>query len=515
MEWETIQNGDNALEVRNKLNEVGKEVNNNKVVMLNEKRALDELFARTEIANGCEPYSNIFYDMFYTAQYSFTREMLGEIDTRNMSYTGSISAEATTIDPDNMNYTNWYNNSIIWSNNNYIGVNIADANHNERIYIKPTQAFDSRNYEGDFPYSLTLSAGSYNISLGGGKGMGVNFPPYAVGAGGKGGTIVIEVTIATESTLTIKKFTNYGEYGASFHVFINDILYAAVGGGGSSGYELIPYSGGLRYMNCLTGGAGGGTAGNDGTDGKNTVGTGGKGANGTSGGNGGDATYVYDESHDGSDYPISLGGLFNSNGYCNGGCGYAGGGSGVGSTNKSGTTYSFTGGGGGSSYVITDASVTIYENSQGTNDTVAYIAISSLGEITLKNPLVYAYSNPILYRSYITKDTGTHKATLTKLHMRINIRSTQQLIKIISLFLQTSAETTLKTVNISYSSEASFDESNCIVVTPEIFLGYQGNENRFVSEIETSVPYATIYLEFESSNLEATSYLYKMLGDIE
>lgn len=506
--FEEIYNNDSAPSVRHELNVVGQRVANNKFFMLNNRESLCKLFAKNEITNGCLPYSNIFYDVFYTAQYSFGRDMFGTIDNRRMAYTGTLNGGTKNINSSNISFTNWKTGDIFWTNTNYICANIDDGTYNEEIFMKPKTVFDSREYSDNsvFPYITQLYPGTYNITIAGGCGSNIVLNE-AIENGGKGGTIIFEVIIETLSTLEIKKIINNGEYGTSFHVFINDVLYAAVGGGGSCGYEIIN----ANYYNGIKGGNGGSSIGQNGYNGKSVECTGGSGANADTRGTGGTATNVYIASVNGDDYPTSTGGIFNTP-YNNGGCGYAGGGSGIGATNDDETIYSFTGGGGGSSYVITDSNVEVYENSQGTNNTVGYAVVSNLSEITLKYPLINNYTNPTIYRSYITKDTGTHKATLNKLNLRINVKSIQKFLKVLSVFLETSSETKASSIKISYSSKVNFDESNYTKVPFEIMLGYNKNTSRFVSECTVEVPYATVSIDFSSDNLSATSYLYQMLG---
>lgn len=238
------------------------------------------------------------------------------------------------------------------------------------VYPTAVASFDSNMGIHTYPTYFNIPAGEYTFKLTGGAGEGVTCTNYSPVPGGAGGTIEMLVNLPYTSNVEIRKITNGSDiYRTSFHLYINDVLYAASGGGGDAIYwaqSTIP------CYNLTTGGAGGGENGEDGFP--RNYNEYGKGAIGATGGLSGvsvDLGYGYDEqNYPGSDYPISTGGQSN---HFHGGNGYAGGGAGVYSYPSWGVRKGSSGG--GSSYVKTGEGITILENSQGTNTGQGYIQI--------------------------------------------------------------------------------------------------------------------------------------------
>ena len=245
--------------------------------------------------------------------------------------------------------------------------------------------FDSAEEDYNYPKTFTIPAGSYYVELGGGKGAGIRFwnytdQAYVSRAGSPGGKIAFYVNREEETSVRIEKIRNGSEtLRASFHIYLGEVLYAAVGGAGDCGggdQQLWHY-----YLSAKAGGFGGGKTGGDSN--------GGLGGTQDSGGDGEykgavageDETYIPGE--DGQAYPVSTGGGTNSleelgpESMGAGGCGYCGGGSGGYYWNKSEYGYkkSYGAGGGGSSYVVESDDINLIENSQGTNDGPAYIKL--------------------------------------------------------------------------------------------------------------------------------------------
>lgn len=241
--------------------------------------------------------------------------------------------------------------------------------------------FNSTDYSGAYPKILTLPKANYRLKLGGGKGedktLKIGSTTYT-GYGGKGGIINFRLNLEAESVVRIEKITNGSEtYRTSFHVYVNDVLYAAVGGGGDASlYGMSTSSGYLGAMN--NGGDGGGDIADDGK--MYSMGTPAKGANKNVGGEGMTASvtspYNSNPPDNGADYPISTGGVDDK---ARGGCGYAGGGGGGYASTKTESYYWYGSGAGGSSFVITDG-IFLYENSKGTNNGAGYITINTIRE---------------------------------------------------------------------------------------------------------------------------------------
>lgn len=238
------------------------------------------------------------------------------------------------------------------------------------IYPDAEIGFDSNVGTYTYPLYFNIPAGEYTFELGGGAGNSATLTNYGTTPGGAGGTIKFAITLPYTSNIEIRKITNGSEiYRTSFHLYINDVLYAAVGGGGDASWWT---HNSIGLYNPIAGGAGGGPSGADGasSDGVEH----GRGAIGATGGLSGvsvDYGYGYDyQNYPGHDFPISTGG---QNNHYNGGNGYAGGGAGVYSYPSFGVR---TGsGGGGSSYVKTGPGITVIENSQGTNTGQGYVQI--------------------------------------------------------------------------------------------------------------------------------------------
>ena len=228
-----------------------------------------------------------------------------------------------------------------------------------------------------YPHTMSLPAGKYEFELGGGKGKDyigtISGQQYTV-SGGKGGKIKFRAEFGTSVNVRIEKVTTGTEYGASYWIFVDDVLYTAVGGGGNGFAWSHDYYG--EYPG-VPGGDGGGDIASGGTDIED-----GKGAVGGVGGlAGGTTNYNYGTGAAGNpgkdfddDTDKGKGGL-GANGVAHGGCGYAGGGGGG---------YSYAAweirrgsGGGGTSYVI-DSGIILTENSKGTNNDIGYANITTV-----------------------------------------------------------------------------------------------------------------------------------------
>lgn len=282
----------------------------------------------------------------------------------------------------------------------FTGVELVDENEVN---------FNSTDYSGAYPKILTLPKANYRFKLGGGKGEDytktIGSTTYT-GYGGRGGIINFRLNLEAESTVRIEKITNGSEtYRTSFHVYVNDVLYAAVGGGGdASNYGMSTSSGELGATN--NGGHGGGEIADDGK--MYSMGTPAKGANGSVGGQGmtAYATSPYNSNppSPGADYPISTGGVDNK---ASGGCGYAGGGGGGYASTKTESYYWYGSGGGGSSFVISEG-ILLYENSRGTNNGAGFITINTIREY-LSLETVEGY----IPKTYVgTKPDGTNGTKL-------------------------------------------------------------------------------------------------------
>jgi len=90
-----------------------------------------------------------------------------------------------------------------------------------------------------YPHTVTLPAGKYEFELGGGKGK-----DYKDVKGGKGGRIKFRLRLNNSVSVRIEKITNGSDdYRTSFWVYVDDVLYAAVGGGGDAGMRVNNDSG--------------------------------------------------------------------------------------------------------------------------------------------------------------------------------------------------------------------------------------------------------------------------------
>lgn len=272
-----------------------------------------------------------------------------------------------------------------------ISDHMSTAFYMENVGVESVR-FNSDDYSGTYPMTMSLPPGSYSISLGGGKGADISFTDrpgnMVTGSGGLGGKIEFDIDLTEHSQVRMEKITNGSEkYRTSFHIYFDDVLYAAVGGGGDAGGGDILSGDG--YYNVHKGGAGGSENGGDSDDVNGSAN--GKGARGEIGGDGGCKGKVeskkdwFTYGSDGSNAPIGKGGGTNSKEVLGvassgaGGCGYAGGGEGGDYTRNGTYTSCYNGGGGGgSSFVKKDAAnVTLISNSQGVNNGPGYARIKS------------------------------------------------------------------------------------------------------------------------------------------
>lgn len=468
------------------------------------------MIAKEEIEGTVQFYKNVFYDLFYENQ---DVNRIGRIDNRRIPYTGLLTAGTTEIPIANLDVSTW--RDVPWANQDYIGMIISDGSKYEKIFVKNvTSSFKSSEYTGTYPVSMNLSSGKYTITMGGGKGEDLTFNDYTT-YGGKGGTISFNLDLAESANIQIKKVMNNGEYGASFWLLVDGEVYAAVGGGGSGWFwhHLTAVEGG--YYNPQHGGDGGSDIGEDGDGGIR----GGKGANGGIGGLGGIPDYKVENhgpapngyNYNDPTYPGRGGG--------NGGCGYAGGGSGC-------IDYPDWGmrsgaGGGGSSYIISDASVTVIENTRGTNNGVAYINITPTTNLSLKTPLTNSYSNPIIYRSNLLVDTTNHHATIQPINgidqtesiVRIIVTNPDEKFYDIASWIEMTPNLNVSEVSVSLSDSPDFDESNVVDIQTFTYSDNNVKQVRFERNSFDGYRYAVIEFKLSVSNTDS-AYLYKMLGVI-
>lgn len=466
------------------------------------------LLAVAEINGMVQAYSNFFYDLFYAGQTT----KVGAFDNRYLTYTGTLALGATTVPVAGISFTNW-TSSIETANTEYIEVTISDGVNREVNYIKNVaNSFDSTLEDDTYPKTFSLPAGTYAFKLCGGQGEDYTIGPeggtHADVKGGHGGTIIFNKTLAAPQTARIEKIG--GAYMGSFHLYLDNVLQAAVGGGGGGAYDGIAG----MYANAHPGGDGGGNVGQDGVSGS-FVELAGKGANGATGGLGG--TYPTGDIHpgtDGGDYPVSTGGAGEAN--SNGGAGYAGGGGGGWryTTNMFGSS-----GGGGSSYVISSG-ITLIENSQGTNQTTAYMQILPQTSLTIKTALSYEYTNPVIYRNYMIIDTGTHNATIksintheqSNIELRIKVNNASFDFYSLMSWLEVTNDLTVTSARVVYSSTSNFDESIYIELVPTS-TAISTTRTQFMVELlgDVSKKYATLTLVIQQSG-SGSEYIYKMLG---
>lgn len=259
--------------------------------------------------------------------------------------------------------------------------------------------FNSVSYSSTYPYTGTLTAGKYQIELAGG--CGKDFVTiYGTGYGGHGGRIKFNLTLASSATVSIAKVTNgVDNYGESYWISIDSVLYAAVGAGGDGNANYNSTV--SRYVTFYSGGDGGGINGEDSDVNNNTHG---KGAMSGTGGLGGLDYYgTGTVGQNGYDYNDAThpgrGGVSGDGTTGIGGCGYAGGGGGAYEYPTWGVRRG--GGGGGSSYVKSTG-ITLLENLQGVNATSAYIKISPIFvngqavEVAGYTPVTYTSCTPTL-----------------------------------------------------------------------------------------------------------------------
>lgn len=476
--------------------------------------------AMNEIDGVIQFYKNVFYELFYDNQ----GDRIGIIDNRKIPYTGSLTTGATEIPIANLDVSTW--SDVNWANQDYIGMIIDDGNNFEKIFVKNvSSSFSSSNYINTYPVSASLPSGKYTVTMGGGKGMDDVVNGYTL-KGGKGGTISFNLDLAASSNIQIKKISNNtGGYGDSFWLLINNEVYAAVGGGGTGwmwGHEQVQGS----YYNPQHGGDGGSDIGEDGDGYGSSVVLAGKGANLGVGGKGGVPDYRYDnngpapDGYDWNDpsYPGRGGGGGGGYPHTAGGCGYAGGGKGC--TDYPDWGMRNGGGGGGSSYIITDPSVSVIENTRGTNDGAAYINITPQTNLSLKEPLENNYSNPTLYRSNLTFDNTLHNATLSDINtisktesfVTINITNPKYKFYDLAMWLETIPGANISEISISLSSYPSFDES--IKITPNIY-NYANNDIKQVRiEANDFDGYRYAVVTFKITTEEDAIALTKVLGVI-
>jgi hypothetical protein len=228
-----------------------------------------------------------------------------------------------------------------------------------------------------YPHTVSLPAGKYEIELAGSKGKDFTLSgSYQPAKGGKGGKIKFRLELTAATNVRIEKISiNAEDYGTSYWIYVDDVLYAAVGGGGDANSW---YHETYAYYSAQDGGDGGSDIAGCGTDLED-----GKGAIGNTGGlAGGWTNYGYGTGapgNPGKDFNDETnkgeGGASWDGSAGDGGCGYAGGGGGA---------YSYTSwgirrgsGGGGTSYVK-DTGIILLENSKGTNDGFGFAKITTV-----------------------------------------------------------------------------------------------------------------------------------------
>ena len=281
--------------------------------------------------------------------------------------------------------------------------------------VNPNEVNFSSTEETTYPHTISLPAGKYEFELGGGKGKDFydtwGGQPH-LAKGGNGGRIKFRAEFANSVSVRIEKVTNGSDtYRTSLWVYVDDVLYAVVGGGGDAGYWRNSTYG---YTALHKGGDGGGDIGSDGA-GSQENGKGGTQTNGGLGGttvNYGHGAGIAGQNGFAFDHATTpgVGGVGGNAIEQRGGCGYCGGGGGGYSYPSWGVR--FGAGGGGSSYVISEGIILI-ENSRGTNDGADF------AKITTVRPYGLLFSvDGYIPKTYVgTKPDGTNGTKLEPINM--------------------------------------------------------------------------------------------------
>lgn len=463
------------------------------------------LLAREEIAGNVQTYSNFFYDMFYSGHSA----KIGYLDNRYLSYTGSLSAGATTLVGANIDYSN-FPVTAPYINTNYKAFTIDDGTNREIVYIKNIDVFSSASYAGTYPATVNIATtGTYYFDMKGGKGGG-----KGTANGGDGGTLKFKTNCTAGDVIVVEKVSGGGK---GVKVKKNGTTIAVVGGGGDAGIgiEFNP----TRYT-YWPGGAGGGNQGGNGTTnfGHLVYGGGAIGATGGSGGSCGVYTATGKNAPDGSG-GIATGrdgnNVCSQNGDANGGGGYAGGGGGYHNWSSTLSLVGCGSAGGASSYL--DAGITAIENSNGTNSSSESILIT-LESVALKNPLMYNYTNPILYRGNLSIDTGNHRASVKAikgiyvdaLQLRVLVKNTQETFWDIASWIETTSDFVGVGATVAFGATQNVDES---VYEQMVQTQYVAGSNKQIRVEATSViPVNYAVVTFKLTKVDDAAYIYKMLG---
>lgn len=415
--------------------------------------------------------------------------------------------------------------------------------------VNPSEVNFNSVEQSTYPHTVSLPAGKYEFELGGGKGKDYeriqNGQKYLV-SGGKGGKIKFRAEFANAVNVRIEKITTGTEYGVSYWVYVDDVLYAAVGGGGNA-YSWYHETYGEH--SGKVGGDGGGDIASGGTDLED-----GKGATGSVGGSGGGFTnYGYGTGKAGGsgksydDLTDKGKGGLGANGVANGGCGYAGGGGG-------GYSYTSWGvrrgsGGGGTSYVI-DSGIILAENSKGTNNGTGFAKITTVRPYGLLFPVdgyipkTYAGTKPdgtngtklepinTLTGKRRQLFNGDNTATVYKLAEKSNISVDKVLVggveKTVTTHYTVNATkdevtftsgnvppTGINNVEIYYTHDNNTDRAEAVKYTHARIYGGKndnrvflyGNGNRVIfSDLADGVPSAEYFPVFNTMDIGSPQY---------
>lgn len=475
----------------------------NAVGKFNSDENIAFLLASSEISGRVQPYSNFFYDVFYTGH----SKKIGFIDNRYITYTGSISSGITSLNSANMNFTNFPTTSD-YQNTNYMEYTIDDGTNREIVYIKNLNLFDSSSYLGTYPATVNITTtGTYYINMKGGKGSDSGWGTLTA-YGGKGGTLKFKGNFTAGDSLVISKVDGGGD---GIKVTKNGTTIAVVGGGGDSGGMVTP------MYSAYNGGDGGTSTADNGTGTIGNIDPAGQGAvNGTGGASYiGFSPYV---GYNGYNSPDGRGGQGGGSGtYKNwgtrGGGGYAGGGGGgyYGTDSIIGAESA----GGGSSYL--EVSYTSIENSKGTNNAVEYISIS-LEKYDLKSPLTNSYTNPTIYRSNLNIDTTNHRATIKPINgiyvdectVRIVVNNNIEQFSHLSSWWEVTSDVNCISSRSSFGNNQNIDES--INTNPNIITYNSGSFKSIRLESGNSSLVNNAVLNMTFNKVDDNAFLYKMYG---
>lgn len=469
-----------------------------------------------------QPYSGMFYDLFYSAE---PEKSIGYIDEDYIIPSVNPSANDNDILID----------SVASSMKGIIGgtkyeFTVQDENNYEIVVAKTNGEISPLQItSANSPFTHTFQNNeTVSLVLKGGSGED------KYGTAGNGGEVVGSFNVVSGDVLTIELHSG-GAYGTSgkqsaahggaggggYSVKLNSILVAVVGGGGGTG--------GARYSDGnngspANGGHGGGDTGDTGGSASAGGGTGGTqsagGIGGTPYGDGANAgengAYLYGGKGGSSSYADS------SCGGGGGGFGYYGGGGGGGAW-VDGTTsvgYVAGSGGGGSSYVGGLDVVTT--NTKGTNDAPpSCLVSSSTGSsfgLALDTPLINSYVSPVIYRSWIAKDTTNHKANpkqinatnISKFDVRYKVDSLDDFDEL-ATWITSNNNLVVDEMKVSFKVNADDDE--LLETTVKTSNTYSDiTEVRTELAKATNFKYATIRISFSMTDPLGNSDIYSILG---